>query len=65
MTCWQGCGLSHLTSSTAWTETVVADIPGDYYIHYEHWALPLTSSGQRLLTYNTTGADATWTGITA
>jgi hypothetical protein len=53
------------TLGTAWTETVVADIPGDHYIHYEHLALPLTSSGQRLLTYNTTGADSTWTGITA
>lgn len=28
------------TLGTAWTETVVANIPGDHYIHYEHLGPP-------------------------
>jgi hypothetical protein len=46
-----------------WTETVLATIPGDNYIHYEHWALPVTGSRQHLFTYNTAGHDATWTAV--
>jgi hypothetical protein len=46
-----------------WTETVLANIPGDNYLHIEHWALPLTSSGRRLLTYNTAGLGATWVTV--
>jgi hypothetical protein len=46
-----------------WTETVLATIPGDNYIHYEHWALPVTGARQHLFTYNTVGHDATWLAV--
>jgi hypothetical protein len=46
-----------------WTEQTVATVTGDHYLHAEHWALPLTTTGQRLLSYNTAGQPATWKEI--
>ncbi|MEV6489819.1 hypothetical protein AB0M20_14500 [Actinoplanes sp. NPDC051633] len=43
-----------------WSERTVATVAGDHYLHFEHWALPLTVNGKRLLSYNTTGQPATW-----
>ena len=43
-----------------WSERSVAQVAGDHYLHFEHWALPLTVNGKRLLSYNTAGQAATW-----
>jgi hypothetical protein len=43
-----------------WSERTVVTVVGDHYLHFEHWALPSTVNGRRLLTYNTQGRAATW-----